>query len=200
MRHNRLFGRAFVLLLLLLEAAFGVLSEQLPVKNYTIADGLSRDYINRIKQDSRGFIWFCTNEGISRFDGYAFTNYGVADGLPDRVVNDFLETRGGAYLFATNRGVVEFNPATGDSSGPHFAVVTLDQDERSKWVRRLTADETGAVWCGTQNGLYRLNRGTNGWESTGIRPISRQVEVMPSVNALVFEDRGRYSVLSPVLY
>src|SRR6266404_3713236 len=117
MSHNRLFRRAFVLLLLLLEAAVGVLSEQLPVKNYTIADGLARDYINRIKQDSRGYIWFCTNEGISRFDGYAFTNYGVADGLPDRVVNDFLETRGGVYLFATNRGVVEFNPATGDSSG-----------------------------------------------------------------------------------
>ena len=190
MSHNRLFRRAFVLLLLLLEAAVGVLSEQLPVKNYTIADGLARDYINRIKQDSRGFIWFCTNEGISRFDGYAFTNYGVADGLPDRVVNDFLETRGGFYLFATNRGVVEFNPATGDSSGPHFAVVTLDQDERSKWVRRLTADETGAVWCGTANGLYRLDRGTNGWDSTWIRPISRQVEVMPAVNALVFDRKG----------
>jgi ligand-binding sensor domain-containing protein/signal transduction histidine kinase len=188
--HSRLFPRAFVLLLLLLETPGGVLSEQLPVKNYTIADGLARDYVNRIRQDSHGFMWFCTNEGISRFDGYGFTNYGVADGLPDRVVNDFVETRGGAYLFATNRGVVEFNPATGDSNSPHFAVVTLDQHEGSKWVRKLTADETGAVWCGTANGLYRLDRGTNGWESTWIRPISPHVESLPAVNTLTFDRKG----------
>src|SRR2546421_56646 len=92
----------FVVWLLLCPlVCFVVRAEQLPVKTYTIADGLARDYINRIRQDSHGFIWFCTNEGISRFDGYGFTNYGVADGLPDRVVNDVLETRDGALLFAT---------------------------------------------------------------------------------------------------
>jgi ligand-binding sensor domain-containing protein len=70
-------------------------AEQLPVKNYTIADGLARDYVNRIRQDSHGFMWFCTSEGISRFDGYGFTNYGLSDGLPHRMINDFLETRDG---------------------------------------------------------------------------------------------------------
>jgi hypothetical protein len=32
--------------------------------------------------DSRGFLWFCTNEGLSRFDGYGFTNYSTDQGLP----------------------------------------------------------------------------------------------------------------------
>jgi len=165
-------------------------SEQLPVKTYTIADGLARDYINRIKQDSHGFIWFCTTEGISRFDGYGFTNYGVADGLPDRYVNDFLETRDGAYLFATNSGVVEFNPTGRDSDGAHFTVVPLDRDERSTWVRTLVADETGDVWCGTAIGIYRLARVANGWQPSLIRSISKPAEPVPAVNALAFDRKG----------
>src|SRR5262249_6465300 len=74
----------------------GARAEQLPVKTYTTADGLLRDQVNRIKRDSRGFLWFCTNDGLSRFDGYGFTNYTTDDGLPNRVANDLLETRSGA--------------------------------------------------------------------------------------------------------
>ena len=47
---------------------------QLPVKIYTTADGLPSNRINKIVLDSRGYLWFCTQEGLSRFDGYAFTN------------------------------------------------------------------------------------------------------------------------------
>src|SRR5262245_19119708 len=85
-------------------------AEQLPVKTYTTADGLLRDRANRIKLDSRGFLWFCTNDGLSRFDGHSFTNYTTDDGLPHRVVNDLLETRGGAIWVATGNGLARFNP------------------------------------------------------------------------------------------
>lgn len=74
-----------------------VRGERLPIKNYSIADGLVSDDILRIRRDSRGFLWFCTIDGLSRFDGYRFTNYTMAQGLPDRVVYDLLETRNGVY-------------------------------------------------------------------------------------------------------
>jgi ligand-binding sensor domain-containing protein len=57
-------------------------AKKLPVKTYTTADVLGGDQINRIVQDSHGFLWFCTAEGLSRFDGYEFTNYTTADGPP----------------------------------------------------------------------------------------------------------------------
>src|SRR5580658_6329619 len=44
--------------------------ELLPIRSYTTADGLAADAINKIVVDSHGFVWFCTPEGLSRFDGY----------------------------------------------------------------------------------------------------------------------------------
>ena len=75
--------------------AHGLLAERLPLKVYTTADGLPHNLINRIVRDSRGFVWFCTAEGLSRFDGYTFTNYTTDHGLPHGNVTDFLETKKG---------------------------------------------------------------------------------------------------------
>src|SRR5882762_9957804 len=84
-------------------------AEQLPLRGYTISDGLAHDQIGRIKQDSRGFLWLCTADGLSRFDGYRFTNYGTHEGLSLARVNDLLETRDGVYWIATNgRGIDRF--------------------------------------------------------------------------------------------
>lgn len=84
-------------------------AERLPIKTYTVADGLLRDNVAIIKQDSRGFLWFCTSDGISRFDGYGFTNFTTSDGLPDRHANDFLETQMGEILIATEGGLAKLD-------------------------------------------------------------------------------------------
>src|SRR5690349_7447585 len=68
-------------------------AERLPLKTSTTADGLASNRISRIVRDSRGFLWFCTEQGLSRFDGFSFVNYTTAQGLPDYDVTDFLETR-----------------------------------------------------------------------------------------------------------
>src|SRR5215470_4476277 len=85
-------------------------AERLPIRLYTTADGLPRDQINKIVRDSRGFLWFCTPEGLSRFDGYTFVNFTTDQGLPSRNVNDLLETRSGHYWVATGNGLARFNP------------------------------------------------------------------------------------------
>ena len=45
------------------------LAERLPIKSYTSADGLGSSFVNYLMRDSRGFMWFCTRDGLSRFDG-----------------------------------------------------------------------------------------------------------------------------------
>ena len=65
---KRLFYRqstALVLIALVFFFASTLKAERLPVKTYTAADGLLRDIVYRVRQDSRGFLWFCTQEGVS---------------------------------------------------------------------------------------------------------------------------------------
>jgi ligand-binding sensor domain-containing protein len=83
---------------LLLMAAGLVCGRQLPIRVYTTADGLAGGEIQRIVRDSRGYLWFCTSNGLSRFDGYRFVNYGMEDGLPNDAVFDILEQPGGALV------------------------------------------------------------------------------------------------------
>ncbi|PWT92886.1 MAG: hypothetical protein C5B55_05475 [Blastocatellia bacterium] len=140
--------------------------------------------MTQIKQDSRGFIWMIAGDGISRFDGYTFTNYTTDDGLPDRRVNDLLETRSGVYWIATESGLCRFNP-TGDrvrspsfgspnenrevrneqsairnSDNPMFSV--FNPGEKPIAFNVLLEDDTGAIWCGTHEGLFRLKISSDG--------------------------------------
>lgn len=144
-------------------------AERLPIKTYTTADGLAHNQINRIVRDSRGFLWFCTADGLSRFDGYAFTNFGVDQGLPHPAVNDLLETRSGQYWIATDGGLVHFEP----KGRPMFAVIVPDdEDRRARAITVLRETRNGTIWVGTNKNLYRLEHG-NGrrW----LRPIEIQL-------------------------
>jgi len=154
---------ALGLLLVVSQIVYG---ERLPLKSYTSADGLAHNVVNRVVRDSRGYLWFCTREGLSRFDGYSFTNYGTEQGLPSAIVNDLLETREGVYLVATAGGLCRFNPLGKPSGGvtrtvekqpanPIFTVFFPEEDGRSRQVLSLFQDRAGIIWCGTGNGLYQ---------------------------------------------
>ncbi|WP_118974356.1 sensor histidine kinase [Taibaiella koreensis] len=54
-------------------------------------DGLPSDLIYSSFADSKGYIWFATNKGISRFNGTRFTNFTTSDGLTDNEVFGFME-------------------------------------------------------------------------------------------------------------
>jgi ligand-binding sensor domain-containing protein/two-component sensor histidine kinase len=163
--------RTILVVLLLLVANGQGKAEQLPLKAYTTADGLPHNVINKIVRDSRGFLWFCTDDGLSRFDGYEFINFGIEQGLPNPVVNDLLETREGEYWVATNGGLCKFNPngvpsrqvvsadklPANSSSGPMFIVVTpVTYDRYAKAVTTLLQVRDGTIWYGTRNGVFRL--------------------------------------------
>ena len=102
--------RAAALLLAFAALASPLRAEQLILKSYTTADGLPNDSVHCIVEDAHGFVWFCTDDGLSRFDGYQFTNYGIDDGLPSAIVNAVLPTPDGRYWIATGAGLVRFDP------------------------------------------------------------------------------------------
>src|SRR6266704_167264 len=174
-QENRLLVRISFLLSLLLSMPAIVPAEQLPVRTYTTADGLPRDYVPRIVRDSHGFLWFCTGDGLSRFNGYEFTTYGVEHGLPHPFINHLLETRRGVYWVATNGGgVARFNPSPlanqRSQVGNLFTAYPVGNGAATNRVNVLYEDRAGQIWAGTDAGLFRLD------ESNG-QAIFRYIEL-----------------------
>jgi ligand-binding sensor domain-containing protein/signal transduction histidine kinase len=160
-------GWAIGRLLCLIAALRG---EQLPIRILTTSDGLASNTIDRIVQDSRGFLWFCTREGLSRFDGYQFRNFGADQGLAGSI-RDLIETPDGDYWVATSHGLARFQAA---SSEPRFEIY-LTEDSGARSINSLARDPAGGIWAATARGLYHLDRtSAAGSPKTGswkLRPV-----------------------------
>jgi ligand-binding sensor domain-containing protein/signal transduction histidine kinase len=175
-RNKKILLRSVLRACLLLAIPLGGASaQQLPVKTYTVADGLAHDEVIEILQDSHGFLWFCTTEGLSRFDGYRFTTYDVRSGLPSARINGILESRrGSVYWIATESGgVSRFDPlarsqsvagqqgaaAQPESGAAHslFTNYAVGDEEQTNFVNVVYEDRAGRIWAGTSGGLFRLD-------------------------------------------
>ncbi len=165
-------------------------AERLPVKTYTVADGLLRDNVFKIKQDSRGFLWFCTVEGVSRFDGYEFTNFTTDDGLPDRHANDFLETADGTIYIATDKGLARLNPngVRGSNDNPLFSVFPIG-NPRGDEIRVLFEETNGEIFCGTSDGLYKF--ANDGFERIALGETENWI-----INSILRDRRGALWIAS----
>jgi ligand-binding sensor domain-containing protein/two-component sensor histidine kinase len=128
-------------------------AERLPIRSYSVADGLPSNTINAIIRDSRGYLWFATREGLARFDGYEFSTYGRANGLPRDNVLDFIQTRTETYWAATADGVTKFEPNAPAAS--KFTAVG-PENVSNRVMNVLYEDRAGTLWCGGEAGLFRL--------------------------------------------
>ena len=68
--HNKLFT-----LIAILFTLFSFSQENYKFEHYFVENGLPHNIINHIIQDKKGFIWFATTNGLSKFNGYSFQNY-----------------------------------------------------------------------------------------------------------------------------
>ncbi len=75
-------------------------AQMLPLRNYDTRDGLPQNQVMSSFQDTKGFIWFRTHGGVSRFDGFNFKNYTVSNGLASNNLSGMMEDeKEGVYYF-----------------------------------------------------------------------------------------------------
>jgi ligand-binding sensor domain-containing protein len=73
-------------------------------RNYTTKDGLPSLEVYNVMQDSKGYMWFSTEKGVSRFDGYEFKTFTTNEGLADNMVFESKEDYKGRIWFrSTNK-------------------------------------------------------------------------------------------------
>lgn len=104
-------------------------SSNLFFQNYTTASGLCNNSINSITQDSRGFIWIGTAEGLSRFDGTNFRNFFASRdsmlSFPLNSINNLKEYKPGHLLFLSGGNLWCLNTITGTFYKPSTPLTNL---------------------------------------------------------------------------
>ncbi|HTQ57410.1 MAG TPA: two-component regulator propeller domain-containing protein [Bryobacteraceae bacterium] len=143
------------ILILLAGVPFPLPGALLPIRSYTTADGLAAEHIDCVYPDSHGFVWFCTPEGLTRFDGYRMVSFGTADGLAHHGVQAILETRTRGYLVGTAGGLSHFEA----NGGGRFSTYRPGADDYENSITALLETSAGRIWCGTEGGLFELVNG-----------------------------------------
>ena len=123
-------------------------------------DGLSSNYVSCITQDKNGFMWFGTNEGLFRYDGYTFKAFKNFPGDSSTSMNNQINSFycDGEHLWVgmkTGLSSVDINSQTiKNIKGPHPFLIS-----------NIFPGSDTTLWIGTSIGLYQYNKVTSQWKA-----------------------------------
>lgn len=131
----------------------------LTFRRLSTADGLSQTRVSQIIQDDLGFVWFGTQYGVNRYDGYKFKLFVKEAGNPQSAggtyVRSLLKGRDGMIWIGWRQGLDRLDPRT--ETFTHFLIEPDDDSQRASAVVHISQDREGMLWLATGTGLHRLD-------------------------------------------
>ncbi|MBI3151926.1 MAG: GAF domain-containing protein [Chloroflexi bacterium] len=130
-------------------------------EHISLEQGLSQSVINVIFQDSKGFLWIGTEDGLNRYDGYSFKVYKPEaeneTSLSNRWITSIVEDRDGYLWIGTRQGGLNrFDPRSG-----LFTVFKHDPTDNNSLsnnrINALFISEDNTLWVGTDSDLDRFD-------------------------------------------
>lgn len=166
-------------------------STPVPFQRLSVNDGLSHNNVIDIHQDRFGYLWFGTESGLNRYDGYEVVVYkhhvGDPRSLSDNWVYDIYEDRQGDLWIATEAGLNRYD-RDGDAFERHLVGADFPGGGRAD-VFSIAEDEAGRLVMGTYNGMVRYDVARN-----LVDVFNKNVEQPGSLHAdtvyAVLEDSG----------
>lgn len=153
-------NKIFLLLLFLIELLYlgreVSYSQTFSFKNYTVEHGLVQSQVYAQTQDSKGYMWFGTTSGISRFNGKKFENFTTKDGLCGNSVNVILEDSFGNVWIGTKSGLSKFNNQS--SAKLNFNNFFTVNGLPNNIIRDILQDRDGNLWVATNEGIAVLTK------------------------------------------
>lgn len=125
-------------------------------KHYFTENGLSNSTVVCSLQDKKGFLWFGTQDGLNRFDGYSFKIYrnnpSDPKSLGSNLVHALYEDDDGTLLAGTDRGIYRYDPKT-----EYFSVLPY---ATSGEVLSLLKDKKGNLWYVSDQHIFEVIQST----------------------------------------
>jgi ligand-binding sensor domain-containing protein len=111
--------------------------------------GLTNLVVRNLYQDSKGYLWISTENGVFRYDGEHFLNFEKNEGLPTSSGVAFGETPDGSVLVGGNIGLFRL-------AGNRFEPIPLPNAKSVIWTGGIHSDSAGHTFIATNNGLMIL--------------------------------------------
>jgi len=140
-------------------------------ENLNIDDGLSQSIVTKILEDKYGFMWFGTQDGLNRFDGYSFKIYRNDRNDSTTISGNYIRS-----LLKDHSGNIWMGDLFGnlnkyDYSTDSFMSSKLDSNYNNNVINVITEDRNGIFYIGTRYGLYSYNPVSRKYEHFQIDPL-----------------------------
>jgi len=153
-----LWAKVLLVALLILYSTSGTTqTNRLYFDHLTSKNGLSQNDVNCIMQDSKGFMWFGTNDGLNRYDGYEFTIFKPQPADPHSIPSNLIlslaeDSAGRIWIGTAGHGLCCYNPD--NRKFYTFRLCPEDQPGcRYHHIKNLLTDQQGHLWVATIAGL-----------------------------------------------
>src|SRR5215469_3587202 len=131
-------------------------------KRLSSSQGLSQVRVSQIIQDNQGFIWFGTQNGLNRYDGYKFKIFKHDAKRPESLsgvyIYSLFKDRTGQIWVGSDEFLDRFDPVT--EAFTHYRFELSSSNTLRVKVNHISQDPGGMLWVSTGNGLFRLNPGS----------------------------------------
>lgn len=148
--------------------------QKLKFEHISIEDGLSQGTVNAVIQDAQGFLWFGTEDGLNRYNGYAFKIFKHDPDDANSLSNNFIWTlgedhSGNLWVGTDGGGLNKFDPESETFTrylhNPRDSTSLSDDS-----VQCIFVDSGGTVWIGTWGGgLNKYVPETNSFKRYSVR-------------------------------
>ena len=160
----------------------------------TTADGLSQNTVISICQDSIGFMWFGTYNGLNRYDGYTIKrfihNSNDSTSISHNVIEDMIVDKDGILWIATDNGLCRY-----DQDTETFHTYYHDENDSTSLgynsVRSLCEDSQGNLWIGTYGGGLDVMDQTTGQFSHYKHKLNGDSSLSNNNINYIYEDRSQ---------
>jgi ligand-binding sensor domain-containing protein/serine phosphatase RsbU (regulator of sigma subunit) len=163
-------------------------------KHISANDGLANNNVNCFAQDSYGYIWIGTANGLSRYDGYSFQNYYVHRNDRQGLVSSniqalYCDSLNNIWIGTASGGLSILDRMSGNMHAYHLLV----HNARFNDVRAITRMKCGTVILGTNNGLYAATGSIGLLKLTSFRHLTESGNEAPEtrINAFTTDRYGR---------
>ncbi|NMP32411.1 diguanylate cyclase [Thalassotalea sp. M1531] len=173
--------KKIIVLLVCLSYSYPLFANSFDIfKRFSIENPLSYKAIYAIAQDHDGFMWFGSQEGLHRYDGYDVVTYlhdnNVLTSLSSDVVSDILVDSKGRLWVATREGLNLFNPLINGFN--HLSTAKL----LSRNINTLMEDSNGNIWVGTEKGINVLSENEGSWNVVNHYLIDIPIHAFNQIN------------------